>query len=82
MLEETIKSLTCQTLKIRPEVYSEELGAGDVPEWDSLGHMNLLMATERHFGIAFDVGDSIEIETIGDLVEMVRKYTASGAPPG
>jgi acyl carrier protein len=81
MIEETIKTLVCQTLKIRPEVYTEDLGAGDIPEWDSLGHMNLLMAVEKHFGIAFDVGDSIEIETTGDLVDMVRKYTATGTPP-
>ncbi len=75
MLEQTVKDLVCQVLKIAPDQYSEELGAGDVPGWDSLGHVNLLMAVEKHFGIALDVADSIEIETAGDLLDAVRRYT-------
>ena len=78
MIESTIQELVVKTLKIRPEDYSEDLAAGDIPQWDSLGHVNLLQATEKHFGIAFDVVDSIEIETVGDLIDMVKKYTQAG----
>ena len=79
MTEATLKELVIRTLKIKPEDYSEDLAAGDIPQWDSLGHVVLLQAVENHFGFAFDVVDSIEIETIGDLVDMVKKYTQTGA---
>ncbi len=79
MIEDTIKNIVCTTLKIRPEDCSEDLAAGDIPQWDSLGHVNVLMAVEKHFGFAFDVVDSIDIESVGDIVDMVKKYTQGGA---
>lgn len=74
MIEETVKRLVLDTLKIEESAYSEELAAGDVPQWDSLAHVNLLMAVEREFRIAFDVGDAVEIETVGDLIDAVKRY--------
>jgi acyl carrier protein len=79
MNEAKFKELVIKTLKIKPEDYSEELAAGDIPQWDSLGHVTLLQAIENHYGFAFDVVDSIEIETLGDLVDMVKKYTQAAA---
>jgi acyl carrier protein len=74
MIEQAVKDLVCSVLKLPPEQYSEDLAAGDVPAWDSLGHVNLLMAVEKHFGIALEVVDSIEIETAGDILDVVRRY--------
>lgn len=75
MIEEEIKQIVLRELKIGTEQYSEELMAGDIPEWDSLAHVNLLMAVEKHFSIAFDVGDAIDIESVGDLIDAVRHAT-------
>jgi len=75
MIEEEIKQLVTAQLKIEPERYSEDLMAGDIPEWDSLAHVNLLMAVEKHFNIVFDVGDAIDIESAGDLIDAVKRST-------
>ena len=74
MNDETLKEIVVNQLKINPDLYNEDLGAGDIPEWDSLGHVNLLMAVENHFGISFDIADAIDIETISDLSDMISKY--------
>lgn len=73
MIEPTIRRLVVETLKIDEERYTEDLAAGDIPEWDSLAHVNLLMAVEREFRITFDVADAAEIETVGDLIEAVGR---------
>ncbi|MEM9227301.1 MAG: acyl carrier protein [Verrucomicrobiota bacterium] len=75
MIESEIKTLVLEQLKISEEPYSEELMAGDIPEWDSLAHVNLLMAVEKHFSIVFDVGDAIDIESVGDLIDAVKRAT-------
>lgn len=75
-MEERLKRIVIDTLKIRESDYSEDLAAGDIPEWDSIGHVNLLMAVEREFEIAFDVTDAIDIETVADLQDMAKKYLA------
>jgi len=74
MIEQEVKQVVLESLRIAEAEYSEELAAGDIPAWDSLGHVNLLMAIERHFHIVFDVADAIDIETVGDLIETVKRY--------
>lgn len=73
-MEETIKGIVLQTLRIDESVYSEDLAAGDIPEWDSLRHVNLLMAVESALNFTLDIGDSIEIETVGDLIDTAKRY--------
>jgi acyl carrier protein len=78
-MEAEIKQIVCDTLKIDESQYNEDLGAGDIPQWDSIGHVTLLQAVEAAFNISFDVGDAIDIECVADLVDTVREYTATGA---
>jgi len=80
-MEEKLKLIVLETLKIQASDYHEDLTAGDLPAWDSIGHVNLLMAVEKEFEVAFDVTDAIDIESVADLQDMVRKYLAmkSGA---
>ena len=76
-IEDRVKDVVITTLKIRPEQYSPDLAAGDLPQWDSLGHVRVLQATEEAFDLSFDVGDAIAIEDVSDLVETVRRYQSA-----
>ena len=38
-IENRIRTVVINTLEISNDQYSEELTAGDIPEWDSLGHL-------------------------------------------
>ena len=75
-VDQKIKRIVLETLKIKESDYNDDLTAGDLPAWDSIGHVNLLMAVEREFDVAFDVTDAIDIESVGDLQDMVKKYLA------
>lgn len=77
-MDERLKGVVIRSLRITAEEFRDDLAAGDVPQWDSLGHLNLLMAVEKEFGISFDVADAIDIESLADLEDMVRKYLAMG----
>ena len=74
MIEDEIKTVVVNQLKIDESVYNEDLAAGDIPEWDSLGHVNLLMAVEEHFQVSFDVADAVDIESIADLIDTTKSY--------
>jgi acyl carrier protein len=75
MIEQEVKQVVLESLRITESEYSTELAAGDILAWDSLAHVTLLMAVERHFHIVLDVADAIDIETVGDLIETVKRYT-------
>jgi acyl carrier protein len=70
-----IQRMVCETLRISPDRYSEDLEAGSIPEWDSLGQVSLLQAAEAEFSIALDVQDALNIQSVAELMDTIRKYT-------
>ena len=42
--------------------------AADVDGWDSLEHINLIVAVERCFGIKFTMGETTGLKNVGEIV--------------
>jgi citrate synthase len=51
---EGVRALIGEALTLPADRVTDGLSFGDVSEWDSLGHMNLLMALEERYGIPLD----------------------------
>jgi acyl carrier protein len=45
--------------------------ADDVPEWDSLAHVNLIAAVEESFGVRFALGELEDLRCVGDMVDLI-----------
>jgi acyl carrier protein len=52
---------------------SESTTADDVAGWDSLSHINLVLAVERGFGIRLTTREVRGMKNVGDLVELIAK---------
>ncbi len=52
------------------------LSARGVPQWDSLGHVQLLVAVEQAFGVRFTTAEIRDLQTLGDLIDLVAHKTA------
>ena len=48
-----------------------------VDGWDSLQHLNLILALEEEFGISFSESQMIEMLSVGLIVEIVAESLAS-----
>lgn len=55
-------------------VISETLSAKDVPEWDSLTHISLVVAVESNFGIRFRTGEVESTKNIGEFVNLIMRH--------
>jgi acyl carrier protein len=47
--------------------------AEDIEDWDSLMHINIIVACENEFGIKFDLADIVELENVGGMVDVIEK---------
>jgi acyl carrier protein len=52
----------------------ESLQYNSIPEWDSVGHMNLISELEEVFNIAMDMDDIIDFSSYKKGFELVAKY--------
>jgi acyl carrier protein len=53
--------------------------AHDVPGWDSLSHVRLLLTVEQGFGIRIGASEATRLANIGELVDLIeRKLNAKG----
>ena len=48
-------------------VLLDELVATDVPGWDSLNHLSLMVAIENEFGVKFTNGEVAKMQNVADL---------------
>lgn len=54
-------------------VLSPELCADAVEGWDSMKQIEILIATESHFGIKFTTREMDGLQNVGDLLRLVTK---------
>lgn len=51
--------------------------ADDVEGWDSLTHIEMIVAVEKHFGIRFKSFDLQKLQNVGDLADMIKLKLAA-----
>ncbi len=54
-------------------VLKRETTADDIDEWDSLSHINLVIAVETKFNIRFALGELQALKNVGEMADLVEK---------
>jgi len=52
---------------------TNEMTAKDVPQWDSLSHINLIMEIEEEFNLRFTVDDIAGLKNVGEMIDLIRR---------
>ena len=57
-------------------VVSDSMTAADVPTWDSLSNINMIIAVEKAFGVKFSIKDVRNLKNVGELLELIKRKPA------
>jgi len=60
-------------LFLEPVTATPALSAKDVPEWDSLMHISLVVSVEKAFGVRFRVGEVEATKNVGEFADLIVK---------
>jgi len=71
----TLNGIFCQVFDDDIEI-ARETTADDIDGWDSLSHMNLIVAVEMGFNIRFATKDVRALKDVGDLIDIIDRKLA------
>ena len=54
-------------------VISESMTAADVPTWDSLSNMNMIITVDKAFGVNLSIKDVRALKNVGEPVELIKR---------
>lgn len=50
-----------------------ETNANSIEDWDSLSHIRLIAAIEKHFNIKFNFRELQDLDNVGDMIDLIAK---------
>jgi acyl carrier protein len=71
-----LNGIFCQVFDDDSITIARETTADDIDGWDSLSHMNLIVAVEMGFKIKFNAKDIRVLKDVGDLIDIIDKKLA------
>jgi len=75
-IESRARAALARVLKVAPESIADDASHNNLSEWDSVHHMNVILAVENDFGIEFEDSELQTLTSLSLLVAAVEKHTA------
>lgn len=69
---EDINVIFKETLENPNLVITSQTTSADVAEWDSLNHIYLVVAIEKHFGLKFTTAQIQSWKDVGEMIEDIK----------
>lgn len=73
-LVQTIQALLSEALQIPGELVSTDLAFGDLPQWDSMGHMEVMMLLEERFGVEISADTIASLTSLPAICTYLQEY--------
>ena len=67
-IDARVRAVIARAFQLSDSDAQGDLRMGGLPQWDSMGHMMLVMELEREFGVTFPSFELAELQTIDTIV--------------
>ena len=71
-LNDKLKRIISDQFNCDASELSDSTGPGDIPQWDSLGHLTLMVEIQKRLGVKIPLEKSLEAESISDLTSVIK----------
>ena len=72
-----LKKIMSVVFRMPENEIPDQATMNDLPSWDSLSHMNLIIEIEREYGIQLTGDDIADMQSIPELLEILSGYGVS-----
>ncbi len=71
-LTDRVQALVAEAIGAPPDLVTPELAFGDLPQWDSLGHMEVMLRLEEQFGVAVDTDTIAQLVSVPEICKYIE----------
>jgi acyl carrier protein len=68
-----IKNIASVVFEIEESSINENLTAGSIEAWDSLGHLKFFLSIENHFNVKFSTDEIIHSTSLTEIIDRVKQ---------
>lgn len=72
-LRNQIRAIVADSIQVPIEMVSDDLAFGDIPEWDSLGHMEIILRLEEAFNLSIDTDLIARLVSIPEICRFIEE---------
>ncbi|MFC1585754.1 acyl carrier protein [Fibrobacterota bacterium] len=72
MMDKQVEEVIRTTFNLDSQIIDENWTSENLPQWDSMGHLNLMMALEKKFNIKFEIEEMFQIQSLKDASNIIE----------
>ena len=73
IVRERVYKIISQVFNVPIENINDESSSDDIETWDSLKHMNMVLALEEEFNVQFGEEQILEMLNVGLIIEILKE---------
>jgi acyl carrier protein len=71
-ISDRVQALLAEAIQVPADMVTPDLAFGDLPQWDSLGHMEIMLKLEEQFGVAIDTDAIATLISIPEICQFLK----------
>lgn len=71
-MEQKVIEIIARILGVDVEDVEMDTSIGDLPGWDSLHHLQIIVELQNEFNVKYSQEDLVELEDISDLIALTK----------
>lgn len=72
-METQVKQIIARVLNVGLDVITDDLSAGDIPEWDSVGNLAIISTIEQELDVEFPLEDLFDLTSVKAIVDKINQ---------
>jgi acyl carrier protein len=70
---DSVRELIALAFGVPRETVTPQTAQADIPAWDSVGHLNLMLMLEDQFKVRLDVSDMVTLTSVEAILDWLTK---------
>jgi acyl carrier protein len=72
-MKDDLKKIVASVFMMEETNISDDIRQGDFEKWDSLQHLNLIVALEEHYRVTFEPAEIMAMTDLDKIIHYVEK---------